>query len=233
MQVPAFKSIHHLQQRRYHLMAKRFLTLFGVPIPPWRDQDGAYWSGATTIKFVIKGYIPSKKNNQQAVSRRREAVEFLKELFKKNTTINKAQAFEAIKKVTAKMRGNSRYVQFLEDQKAEMERQRKYWLSRLESKGLTFPVSKAMVNIRFYFAQKYRQDSLNKQQSVQDLLKDTKIIFDDDYLCINPIKGDADCFSGEITQNIVVISITVKLSANGKEIQSGSTPGDAEGQEPA
>lgn len=194
---------------------QRSLSYHGIPIPPWRDHK--LGAGTVTIRFVVQGSVPSKKNNQQAICRRKEAVAYLNDLFKQGKTISKPQAFEAIKKVTAKMRGNSRYLEFVEEQRPAIDLQRNYWLKRLESKGLIFPIRKAVVNIRFYFAQKYRQDSVNKQQSVQDLLKDCKIILDDDYTCINPITADADCFAGDINKNLVVISLTFKLPVNGKK----------------
>lgn len=201
---------------------QRSLSYHGIPIPPWRDRK--IGAGPCTLRFVIKGYVPSKKNNQQAICRRKEAKAFLNDI--KSGTITKDQAFQAIKLVTAKMRGNSRYIKFLDDQKPAIDLQRQYWLERFESKGLIFPISKAVLNIRFYFAQKYRQDSVNKQQSVQDLLKDCHIIFDDDYTCINPITADADCFAGDITENLVVVSLTFKLPKNGKQITASANSGD-------
>lgn len=193
--------------------ATRFLTFFGVPVPPWRDRK--IGAGAITIKFVVTGKVPSKKNNQQAVTRRKEAAAFLNELFAHRDTITKAEAFAAIKKVSAKMRGNDQYKAFLEEQRPVIEAQRTTWMERLGDKGLIFPISRAAVSIRFYFAQKYRQDSLNKQQSIHDLLKDCKIIVDDDYTCVNPVTADADCFAEDLTENIVVISLTFKLKPHG------------------
>lgn len=193
-------------------MAKqRALSYHGIPIPPWRERK--LGSGAITIRFVIKGRVPSKKNQQQAITRRKEAVEYLNTL---TFPINRDEVMKALKLVTAKMRGNEKYKKFLIAQKPAMELQREYWLQRLEKKGLVFPIPNAVVNIRFYFAQKYRQDSLNKQQSVHDLLKDSLIIFDDDYTCVNPVTADADCFADEITENLVVVSLTFKINPNGK-----------------
>lgn len=180
-------------------------------------------AGAVTIKFVVEGKIPSKKNNQQAVPRRKEAVEFLNGLFAHKSTITKAEAFTAIRKVSAKMRGNDQYKAFLEEQRSVIEEQRSIWMERLGPKGLIFPISSARMSIRFYFAQKYRQDALNKQQSIHDLLKDCMVIVDDDYTCINPTVGDADCFAGEIVETLAVVSITFKLSNNGKTTASTNT----------
>lgn len=190
-------------------MTKR--KYFGVSLPAWRNKKVG--SGAFTIWFVISGRVPSKKNSQQAVTRRKEAYTFLHQLFKEKKTITKSEAIAAVRKVSAKMRGNDLYKTFFEEQTPVIEKQRQFWLERYGPKGLIFPISQASMNIRFYFAQKHRQDSVNKQQSIQDLLKDCNIIFDDDYTCINPIMADGDCFQGEISDTITFVSLTFRLRA--------------------
>jgi len=188
-------------------MAKQFKTWFGIPVPPWRDRK--LGSGQCTIRFVIKGPIPSKKNSQQAISRRKEALEFLDNL-KRPPTMEEAK--RAVRMVTAKMMANVRYMKFLEDQRPAIEKQREFWMKQLGEKGLIFPIQKASMSIRFYFAHRHRQDSVNKQQSVQDLLKDLKVIVDDDYTCLNPIMLDADCYHEEILSNIVVVTLSFRLN---------------------
>jgi hypothetical protein len=51
------------------IMAKRFATYFGVPIPPFKEEK--LGAGSIAIRFVITGKIPSKKNNQQSVAVRK------------------------------------------------------------------------------------------------------------------------------------------------------------------
>ncbi len=190
-------------------MAKHFKTWFGVPIPPWRNKKMG--SGQCTIRFVIHGRVPSKKNNQQAICRRKEALEFLDSI---KGPVSLAAAKKAVRMVTAKMRGNDKYLKFIEDQRPAIEKQRAFWIERLGDKGLVFPLRKAKLGIRFYFAERYRQDAVNKQQSVQDLLKDLKIIADDDYKCLNaygPIDADADCFADEIRENITLVVLSFRL----------------------
>ena len=45
-------------------MSKRFLTYFGVPVPPFKEEK--IGAGSVTIRFVVTGKIPSKKNNQMS-----------------------------------------------------------------------------------------------------------------------------------------------------------------------
>lgn len=190
---------------------KRFQTYFGIPFPPWREKKIRTGTNTYTIWFALKGRVPSKKNNQQAVTRRNEAADYLNDLFAKSDTINKAQAFTAIKKVSAKMRGNDQYKAFLEEQSPFLEEQQRYWQKKLADKGLIFPISEAALSIRFYFAQKYRQDSVNKQQSIQDILKDCRIILDDDYTVTDPTTSAGRCYAGEIKENLTYIRITFSL----------------------
>lgn len=187
----------------------RILTYFGIPIPPWRKRP--FGSGAVTIRFVITGKIPSKKNNLQATSIRREAYKFIDQIYSGGKQPSKAEMVKAIRLVRAKMVGNVEYRQFLVDQRPKMIEQMAVWSKRLQGKGFFFPISNASVSIRIYFAQRHRQDSVNKQQSIQDLIKDCGIISDDDYITINPITMDADCFHGDINDNIAVIALTFKL----------------------
>jgi hypothetical protein len=191
-------------------LAKRFQTYFGIPLPPWRKKP--LGAGAVTIRFVIQGTIPSKKNNQQAICVRKDAYKLIKELAsQQNGHITKSQAFGAIKKVYGKMRGNEAYNAFLKQQKPLLQAQAQVWSQRLQAKGLIFPLTAASMNLRFYFAHRYRQDSVNKQQAVQDLLKDCQIIADDDYTVLNPITAEADCYYEEITENLCFISLTFRL----------------------
>lgn len=190
-------------------MSKRVTTYFGIPTPPWPEKK--IGAGSYTIWFVIKGRVPSKKNNQQAVARRDEAIKFLNGLFATKGTITKAEAIAAVNKVSGKMRGNDRYKRFLEEQSPELAKQRDFWLERYGPKGLIFPISGASMNIRFYFAEAHRQDSVNKQQSVQDLLKDCHIIHDDDYTVINPITAAGAYFGDELRDNLTYVSLTFRL----------------------
>lgn len=186
------------------------MSWFGIALPPWRNKK--IGAGAVTIRFVIKGRVPSKKNNQQAIAVRKEAYEYINDLFKDGVTaVTKPQVIAAVKKVHAKMRGNDQYKEFLEAQRPIIEAQRQVWVERLQDKGLIFPLSSASLNIRFYFSQRYRQDSVNKQQSIQDLLKDCYIIQDDDYTCINPITAEADCYYEEIKENLTFVSLSFRL----------------------
>lgn len=190
-------------------MAKRFQTYFGVAIPPWKEEK--LGAGCITIRFVITGRVPSKKNNNQSVAVKKEARKYLVDLFDKSKTINKAQALKALKLVYSKIRPNDEYLKFVEEQTPILQQQSSYWSDRLRDKGLIFPLTSATLNLRFYMKHKHISDTVNRQQSIQDLLIESKIIANDDYKTLNPIHSASICYFEEIADNITLISLSFHL----------------------
>lgn len=190
-------------------MAKRFQTYFCVPIPPFKeDKLGA---GSTTIRFVITGKVPSKKNNQQAIAVRKWAREWAKQEAKKRPQPTWADVHKAVSMVKSKMRGNLPYLEFLEAVKPGIIKQMQEWSTRLQSKGLIFPIPKAAMSLRFYFKDRYITDTVNKQQTIQDLLVHCGVIANDDYKSLNPIYSASASFYEEIIYDISFVSLSFRL----------------------
>lgn len=187
--------------------AKKVQTYFGVPIPPFKENK--LGAGSTTIRFVIKGKIPSKKNNASSVAVRAEARKFIEKL--PGATISKAQAQLAIGKVYSKMVGNKEYKAFLERYKPIIQSQMQEWSTRLRDKGLIFPIPKSSLSLRLYFDNRYLTDTVNKQQTIQDLLVTCGVIPDDNYNRLNPIHSASACYVDELAYSIAFISISFKL----------------------
>ncbi len=189
-------------------MAKRFQTYFDIPIPPKkRKKIGA---GSTTIRFVLTGKIPSKKNNQQAVTIRKYAREWANSQ-KEIRSATWDEVHKAISICTSQMRGNSKYVSFLEKVKPLLQEQMLIWSNRLSEKGLIFPLPPASFNLSLYWKDRYIRDSANALQTIQDALVDSGILSNDDYTKLNPIYVESDNFYDEIIHNIAFISLTIKL----------------------
>jgi hypothetical protein len=187
----------------------RFQTYFGVAIPPFKeDKLGA---GSVTIRFVITGKVPSKKNSQQAITKRAHARKFLNDQLKRNGTINIKDAQKAISMTSARMRSNLPYQEFLKHAKPVITEQMKEWSARLRDKGLIFPISKAALSLRFYFNNRYITDTVNKQQTIQDLLIECGVIANDDYNSLNPIYSASACYVDELIYNIAFVSLSFKL----------------------
>lgn len=190
-------------------MAKtRIFTYFNTPIPPWKEEK--LGSGGITIFFVLTGKTPSKKNNQQAVTVRRFAREWALEQEKTGRMPTWKDVHHAISKCKSKMRGNIEYLTFLEKVKPVLHEQSGYWADRLKDKNVIFPLKKATMTLKFYFKDRYVADTVNKQQTIQDVLKHCGIIANDDYKTLNPIHSSSACYYEEIIKDISFISLSFK-----------------------
>jgi hypothetical protein len=191
------------------MSGKRFQTYFGVPVPPFKEEK--LGAGSVTIRFVVTGKIPSKKNSQQAVTIRQKAREHIRKVKKERGSITTKDAQDAIGMCYARMRGNAEYQHFIKVQKPEIIKQMQEWRTRLGDKGLIFPLSKAALSLRFYFNNKYITDTVNKQQTIQDLLVECGVVADDDYDTLNPIYSASACYVDELIYNIAFISLSFRL----------------------
>lgn len=189
-------------------MAKRFVTYFGVPIPPFKENK--LGAGSTTIRFVLTGNIISKKNNQQAIAVRKPSIDYLKKI-QVNGMVSLADAMKAVYMVKGKMRGNVQYLEFLKKMKPVIQSQMQEWVDRLQSKGLIFPLNHAAVSIRLYIKDRYRRDTVNAQQTIFDLLKDSGVITDDNDEVVNPIYGASARYYEELIHNIAFISVSFRM----------------------
>ena len=187
----------------------RFQTYFGVPIPPFKEEK--LGAGSVTIRFVISGRIVSKKNNQQAVTVRRFAREWATQQKKSGRQATWDDVQRAIGMVTSKMRGNKEYAEFVKKYKPIMQAQAKEWSDRLYEKGLVFPLKKAAMSLRLYFKDRHITDTVNKQQTIQDLLIESGIIANDDYRSLNPIASASACYYEELVNSIAFISLSFKM----------------------
>lgn len=190
-------------------MAKIFQTYFGIPIPPFKEKK--LGAGSTTIRFVVTGKVPSKKNNQQAVALRKAARDYINKICQTKRTISHKEAHKAISMCSAKMRGNAEYIQFLKDTKPVIIKQMQEWSKRLSGKGLIFPIDRSTLTLRFYFNNRYVTDTVNKQQTIQDLLVECGVIADDNYERLNPIHSASACYVDELIYSIAFISLSFKL----------------------
>lgn len=188
-------------------MSKRIFTHFGVPLPPFKEEK--LGSSGTTIRFILTGKIPSKKNNQQAVAVRKFARAWANDQSQLRPP-TWADVHKAIGMVFGKMRGNADYKAFLEKVRPILQEQSAYWVKQLAHKNLTFPLKKSTLSLRLYFKDRYVTDTVNKQQTIQDILQDCCIIQNDDYKSLNPIHSASANYYEEIVKDIAAITLTFK-----------------------
>lgn len=190
-------------------MTKRYQTYFGVAIPPFKEEK--LGAGSLTIRFILTGKIPSKKNNQMSVAVRKFSRDWAKKQQKTGRNPTWADVNKAISMCKSKVRPNTEYQQWVEQMKPVLQEQSSFWAYSLEPKGLIFPLKKATLTLRLYFKDQYITDTVNKQQSIQDLLVAARIIANDDYKTLNPIKSASACYYQELTKDIAFISLSFKL----------------------
>ena len=188
---------------------KRFQTYFGVAVPPFKEEK--LGAGSVTIRFIITGKIPSKKNNQMSVAVRKYARDWASKKQKTGTSPTWADINKAISLCKSKVRPNKEYQEWVQRMKPIIHEQSSKWVDRLSSKGLIFPLAKATLSLRLYFKDRYITDTVNKQQSIQDLLVDAGIIANDDYKSLNPIHSASACYYEELIHDIAFISLSFRL----------------------
>lgn len=190
-------------------MAKRFQTYFGVPIPPFKDEK--LGGGSVTIRFILTGKIPSKKNNQMSVAVRKFARDWAKKQQKSGKQASWKDVTHAISLCKSKVRPNTEYQEWVEKMKPILHEQSAWWANNLDHRGLIFPLKKATLSLRLYFKDRYVTDTVNKQQSIQDLLVAAGIIANDDYKSLNPIHSASACYFEELVHDIAFISLSFRL----------------------
>lgn len=188
-------------------MSKRIFKYFDVYVPPFKKEP--LQRGGLTIYFVLQGKIPSKKNNQQAVTVRKHARKWANDAAK-NRQPTWADVHKAISMCSSKMRGNAEYRDFVDKIKPILQHQSAYWYNRLSKKGLVFPLQKSSATIRLYFKNRYITDTVNKQQTIQDALTESGILANDDYRTLNPINSQSACYYEEIVQDIAFITLFIQ-----------------------
>lgn len=146
-----------------------------------------------------------------AIAVRKHARAWLNQEQARKGHITLADAQRAISMVRAKIRGNQAYIDFVEKIKPTVQAQMLWWSDQLREKGLIFPLSSATMSLRLYFKDRYVTDTVNKQQTIQDLLQACGVICNDDYDTINPIHSASACYYEEIIHNIAFISLSFKL----------------------
>lgn len=203
----------------------RFKTYHGVIIPPWKEEK--LGAGAVTLRFVVTGKIPSKKNNQQSVAVRKDARRYLNDVLAKKGHLTPEDAHRAISKCYSKVRPNTEYQEFLRRVKPVLQSQAAEYAERHRDKGLVFPLQRAALSLQFYFNNRYITDTVNKQQTIQDMLIDAKIIANDDYATLNPITSASACYVDELIHNIAFIQLSFRLEDNLKTVAHESINNDS------
>jgi hypothetical protein len=189
----------------------RVQRICGIRVPIFDEQK--LGTGAVTIRFVLEGRIVSKKNNESAIPDAKIAKQYLSDLQKSKGFINMQDALDAIAKVKVRFIGNPEYRACVKRYVPIIKAQMEYWKPLLASHGVSFPLQEAVFNVKIAFKDRRRTDTINKIQTIHDLLVTAEAIRDDDYTVLNPIKGYSEAFPQRLKENVALISLTIE---NGK-----------------
>ena len=185
--------------------SKRIKTYYGIPVPPWRDEP----MGKTmTFVFVLKGQIPSKKNQLVGVVDRADAFEFLNSL----TTYTKKDCITMLFKTYARIKNSKEYEKWEAETVEILKEQLRVNQPAAEKNGIIFPISKASVKTRFYWKGKYRRDNSNKCEGLHDALVKAQVILDDSDKVMPKTGQSAKDYTDEVTESLAVIYVTTSIS---------------------
>jgi hypothetical protein len=180
-------------------------SIFGVYIRPRKKK---IYNKSITLRFVIEGSIPSKKNNQVAIVKWKEADRIAEKIFQSGKQIS-ATEYDKIKRFTKAFITPSARHQKWENKVAPLIiAQRNKWTALIASKGLIWPLSKCSVSIYTYKKDRKLRDMGNRLLSVEDILVKCQVILDDNDKVLAPITLDADEYVDEITEQCTVINLT-------------------------
>ncbi len=178
----------------------------GVYLPPRKKKNRPK---ALTMRFVLTGTIPSKKNRQIATMNWKRILKAISGI------LSKSGGSIKMKEIVAVFKENKPYVRQSEDfrkwndeAKAIILSQAQKWSRSLEKHNMIFPVRVASVSIYHYWKDNLVRDNSNKAETIHDLLVDAGVISGDSWQQLNPIKAEADIYRHEIKDHITVIDLT-------------------------
>lgn len=184
---------------------KRIKTYYGIHVPPWRYSP---MGKCMTFVFIMRGRIPSKKNELVAVVDRNDAFSLLKTM---PPMITHSQATTLLFKTFGRVKNSLDYekwelqaVEIFKDQLSKNQ-------PTAEKNGIIFPMQKAVVNVYLYWKGKYRRDNSNKSEGLHDALVKANIILDDSDRVMPNTAQHAGDYSEEITESMAVIYITTPI----------------------
>lgn len=186
----------------------RVQRICGIRVPIFDEEKVG--TGAVTIKFVLEGLLISKKNNESAIPDKREANQYLERVFREKGAISLQDAMDAVNRVTVRFVGNPKYRACKKKYVPIIQEQMELWRDLLSRYGVEYPLEKAVLSIKLGFKDKYVTDTINKMQTIHDLLVEAGATRDDDYTVLNPIKGYSKLFNKRIPENVALISLTIK-----------------------
>lgn len=190
-------------------------VFFGTKVPIFKEEKMGI--GVVTIRFVLEGRIVSKKNNETAIPDAKMAKAYLHQLNTSNGGVTLKDALEAIKQIGIRFVGNPEYRACVKKYVPIIQEQMRFWEPVLAEHGVKFPLKEAAIAFKLAFKDRRKTDTINKMQTLQDLLVAAGAIRDDDYTVLNPVRGYSKAFPQRLMENVSLVLLTIENGKNKNE----------------
>ena len=195
----------------------RITSLHGVLLPP---RKKTIWPKTVTLRFVITGTIPSKKNmiwadtNLFKLTNKlltftvvRECVAWLKSNLK--AFIRNSQKYVDWKDGTTDKETGERTIGMAEVITAQAAAE----IKKYDRHGLTYPLPQVTVKVYHYWKDNMARDNSNKYDTIIDLFTSCGLITDDCWQVVRNNESESECYFGEILDHITEVYLTVPVTA--------------------
>jgi len=194
----------------------RITSLHGVILPPRKKP---VFSKTVTLRFVITGTIPSKKNMIWADSNLfkllhklytftvvKECIDWLKENLK--VFIRNSQKYVDWKDGTIDKETGIKTTGMAEVITAQAAAE----IKKYERYGLIYPLPQVTVKVYHYWKDNMARDNSNKYDTIIDLFTACKLITDDCWQVVRKNESESECYAGEILDHITEVYLTVPVA---------------------
>lgn len=158
------------------------------------------------IRLVIPGRIPSKKNRQIATINYMRIIRLFGSFF--GRPFDRSMAKQLLAEIKPYIRPADDYLKWEEEIKADIIKQCARWQQSYSAHGLTFPITRCRISVYHYWKDRYTRDNSNKAEGIHDMLVSAGIITQDAYENMYKNTSEAECYKGEVIDNLTIITIT-------------------------
>ena len=193
-----------MTERRTYTQEGRITSLHGVLLPPKRKQAVSRY---ITIRLVITGGIPSKKNLLYAATN----LPLLRDSLYRFTVVKECVKWlgEHLKPF---IKNSTRYEEWVQKIRPVVLRQAKAEEKKYKKWGIELPLDNVSIRVYHYWKDNMRRDNSNKYDTIVDLLVSCGILKDDTWQVIGKNESEAEGYAGEILDHITTIDITQRLN---------------------
>lgn len=184
----------------------RITSVHGVLLPPKRQRLVSQSDRYVTLRFVITGTIPSKKNMIWADSN------FNTLSIPASATTVKGYWQWLKDNLRFFIRNSKKYKDWVEETKPAITAQAQAEIERYKHFGLSYPLANVSVKVYHYWKDNIARDNSNKYDTIIDLFTTSGIIMDDSWQVVRKNESESELYAGEILDHITTVDMTVRIT---------------------